>query len=300
MTDEMVSGPDLGGGYLHQLTVSPDSPTRRFTYHAQTGGADAGGPPAGPLEPFGFVHPESPCPFGGPRCWHREFEAPRAAGPQVRVSYNRMRFVLATLLEQEYSGRAPAIRGALEELAQRLGPPEEGGAHWWYIGGSTAAWLEGAKIAPRDIDLGVAPQGVPWVAEKLQEYLIEPLAHTTWARDRRMFAARAFVGSMREGARVEWGSSEDDPPDGAPFNEWSGDPRRVRTHRVSFEGRAWTVSRPEYAWVRALEKGREDPAARIREVVLALGPDLDLLQGLLDRSSLPLDSRNRLLSGLRA
>lgn len=287
----MVSGPDLGGGYLHQLTVDRHGALLRFTFHAQIGGVDASGPPLGPLDPFGFVHPPSPCQFGGPRCFHRSFELPTASEASVRLAYNRFRFVLATLLEQQYGGRAPGIESALAEIAGRLGGAPSRADRWWYVGGSTAAFLQGASVVPNDVDLGVGEAGIPWVAEQLREYLIEPLAQTEWA-GRRMFGARAFVGTMREGARTEWGLPHPGAKgDRGRFDEWSGDPLRVRTRTVSFHGMEFVVTRPEYALVRSLEKGREERAGAIRALLSSLGVDRDLLTELLARSSLAPDRR---------
>lgn len=300
VVEEMVSGPDLGGGYLHQLTVSPAPPRTRFTYHAQAGGADASGPPLGPLDPFGFAHPPTPCPFGGPRCWHRVFEAAPEAAVRVRQAYNRMRFVLATLLEQQYSGRAAAVEAALLEIVSRVGESTEAPGRWWYVGGSTAAWLLGASIVPQDIDLGTDEAGVEHLALALQDYLIEPLATTEWGAAQPVFAARAFVGTMRDGARTEWAKDRGTPARGGRFYEWSGDPERVRWRTIEFHGKRVVVTRPEYALVRALEKGKPERAEAVRVALRSLGPDRELLLDLLDHSSLSepeKDSERRSLFG---
>jgi hypothetical protein len=63
---------------------------------------------------------------------------------------------------------------------------------------------------------------------------------------------------------------------------------------ASFQGRALRVSRPEYALVRAHEKHRSADAAAIAEVVRHLGPDGELLDALLDRSTLPPPRRQEL------
>ncbi len=287
----MISGPDLGGGYLHQLTVALGGPVARFTFHAQVGGADASGPPLGPLDPFGFVHPPATCAYGGPRCWHRTFDLPAESTPSVRRAYNRLRFVLTTLLEQRYAGRAPAIDAALAEIVAHLGEADATAGRWWYVGGSTAAWLQGASLTPQDIDLGMDEACVSRVAENLKEYLVEPLAHTVWGTDRPMLAARAFVGTMREGAMVEWGVRREGERNVGRFEEWSGDPRRVRTRTVEVHGRRVVVSRLEYAFVRALEKGAVERAQAIRESLRPLGVDREFLTELLGRSSLSVNRR---------
>lgn len=286
MADEMLSGPDLGGGYLHQLTVDTMARPPRFTFHAQVGGADASGPPLGPLDAFGFVHPPLPCSFGGPRCWHRTFDTEVEQTANVRQAYNRFRFVLATLLEQRHAGRPVAVEAALVEVVTRLTDPDPAPERRWYIGGSTAAWLQGAKIAPRDIDLGNAATAVAWIAAALKDYLIEPLAQSTWGTDRRIYGARAFVGTMHEGARVEWGAPALDRPSAGRWEEWTLGADGVRTRSVEYRGRSLEVSRPEYAFVRALEKGAEANARAIRETIRSLGADGELLRELLSRSTL--------------
>lgn len=60
----------------------------------------------------------------------------------------------------------------------------------------------------------------------------------------------------------------------------------VRTRSVEYRGRSLEVSRPEYAFVRALEKGAEANARAIRETIRSLGADGELLRELLSRSTL--------------
>ncbi len=117
---QMISGPDLGAGFLHQLSVEGEADPRVFTYHAQDGGADAAGPPKGPLDVLDFVHPPAPCMYGGPRCWHRRFRLPFAELPKVRLAYNRNRFVLQAMIDQAYAGAKPDVESALAELVARV------------------------------------------------------------------------------------------------------------------------------------------------------------------------------------
>jgi hypothetical protein len=291
MTSELVSGPDLGGGYLHQLSLDRDGERTTFTYHAQDGGADANGPPKGPLDAFGSVHPPSPCMFGGPRCWHRRFLLPPSETLRVRQAYHRYRFVLQTILDQTYDPVPPRVETALEELLRRILAPLTRERIDWYVGGSTAAWLLGAEVAPADIDLGTTPLGVGRIAGLLGEYLIEPLAPTDWPAAGTVLGARAFVGTPREGTRVEW-STPLAPRPTRPFDEWSGQVSTVRLANASFRGQQIRVTRPEYALVRALEKRRARSAEAITVVVRRLGPDRELLEALLDRSTLATPERH--------
>jgi hypothetical protein len=298
VSSDLVSGPDLGAGYLHQLSRDVDGSTT-FTYHAQVGGRDASGPPLGPLDRFGFVRPLEPCMFGGPRCWHRRFLLPFEETPRVRQAYNRHRFVLETMLRQAYGGTPVAVERGLAELVARIAGPFDAEGIEWYVGGSTAVWLLGGEVMPRDIDVGTTRAGVDRLAELLKEYLIEPLAPTDWPRSGIVRGARAFVGTFHEGVRAEW-SVPIEPRERMPFEEWSGRPGVARLSTASFQGRAIRVSRPEYALVRAAENGRAQPVGAIARVVRAIGPDLELWKALLSRSELDARQRETLERVLRA
>jgi len=286
----MLSGPDLGAGYLHQLSLDREGDRTIFTFHAQEGGADANGPPKGPLDAFGYVHPTTACMFGGPNCWHRRFLLPFAETSRVRHAYNRSRFVLQTMLDQRYDGVPAAVADALNEVVGRLATPLAQDRVDWFVGGSTAAWLLGAEVTPHDIDVGTTRQGVDRVAPLLAEYLIEPLAPTDWPHAGIVRGARAFVGTFVSGARVEW-SVPIEPRPSVPFDEWSGDVPSVRRLPVQFRGHDLRVSRPEYALVRAYEKQRGADAEAIGRVVRRIGPDGELLDALLARSALPAAGR---------
>ena len=293
MTSELLSGPDLGAGYLHQLSLDRDGERTSITYHAQDGGADANGPPKGPLDVLGFVHPSNPCMFGGPRCWHRRFLLPSSDANRTRHTYNRNRFVLQTMIDQAYDHAPVAIETALSEVVRRISAPLAQDRVEWYIGGSTAAWLLGAPISPGDIDLGTTRPGVDRIAPLLAEYLIEPLAPTDWPRGGIVRGARAFVGTFQEGARVEWAVPiEPKPP--VPFAEFSGMVETVRRLPIEFHGHTIHVSRPEYALVRAAEKRRTANSHAIAEVVRTAGVDRPLLDSLLERSSLSSSVRDEL------
>ncbi len=290
MPSEMLSGPDLGAGFLHQLTTDRDGDRTTFTYHAQDGGLDANGPPKGPLDVFGYARPASPCQFGGPRCWHRRFLLPFDETARVRQCYNRSRFVLQTMVDQAYAGAEVPIERTLAEVVDRLARAPDLGASDWYVGGSTAAWLLGAELAPRDIDLGVLRPVVDRVGHALAEYLIEPVATTDWPGPGIVRGGRAFVGTFASGARVEW-SVPLDPAQDQPLAEWSGRPGAVRLTAATFRDRSLPVSRPEYALVRAAEKGSADRVRASAEVVRKLGPDRELLDMLLARSRLAPERR---------
>ena len=290
MPSEMLSGPDLGAGYLHQLSIDRDGERTTFTYHAQEGGADAAGPPKGPLDVFGYVHPGVPCQFGGPRCWHRRFLLPFAETARVRTAYNRSRFVLQTMIAQAYEGVAAEVGPALGEVVRRLAGPLAAEGVPWYLGGSAGAWLLGASVQPRDIDLGTSRAGVDRIAGLLREYLIEPVAPTDWPRSGIVHGARAFVGTFQSGARVEWAVPlEPGPP--IRWAEWGGRPEEARTLPTSFEGTELKVTRPEYALVRAWEANAPGRAAALLDLVRRLGPDRELAVALLDRSRLATGAR---------
>jgi hypothetical protein len=299
MTHEMLSGPDLGGGFLHQLSLDREGELTTFTFHAQEGGSDAGGPAKGPLDVFGFVHPATSCMFGGPRCWHRRFLLPSTEAPRVRRAYNRGRFVLDAMVAQAYAGVPAAVRPGLSEVVRRIAPVLDGEDVEWYVGGSAAAWLQGAEVVPRDLDLGTTRMGVDRIGALLGEYLIEPVAPTDWPGLGIVQAARAFVGTFKDGLRVEWavpiGRHE-----ARPLEEWSGRPGVVRLETVTYEGRPVRVSRAEYALVRAAENGDRDHVSKILAVVRRRGPDEELLENLLARSTLSATDREALEQSVRA
>ncbi|HYB78158.1 MAG TPA: hypothetical protein VEG66_00140 [Thermoplasmata archaeon] len=293
MTSELLSGPDLGAGFLHQLSLDRDGERTSVTYHAQDGGADANGPPKGPLDAFGFVHPPVPCMFGGPRCWHRRFLLPFTALARARQAYNRHRFVLQAMLDQTYDHAAVPIEAALDELLPRISDQLARDGVEWYIGGSTAARLLGARVAPHDIDLGTTRAGVDRIGTLLGEFLIEPVAPTDWPSSGIVHGARAFVGTLQDGVRVEW-AVPIEPRTPVPFDEWSGRGQTARTVEAAFHGHSVRVSRPEYALVRAHERHRTADAAAIATVVHQLGPDGALLDALLARSTLSEPRRQEL------
>jgi hypothetical protein len=292
VTSELLSGPDLGAGFLHQLSFDRDEDQTAITYHAQDGGADANGPPKGPLDAFGFVHPPNPCMFGGPRCWHRRFLLAFSDIPRARHTYNRNRFVLQAMVDQAYDRAPVAVEAALTEVVRRIAGPLAQDRIDWFVGGSAAAWLLGAKVAPGDVDLGTTRAGVDRIASLLTEFLIEPLAPTDWPRTGIVRGARAFVGTFAEGARVEW-AVPIEPRAPGEFDEWSGKIETVRLLKRSFADHEIRVSRPEYALVRAAENGRAPESEAIAAVVREMGPDHELLDALLDRASLTPSARQR-------
>ena len=282
MTSDLESGPDLGAGYLHQLSRDRDGATTTFTYHAQTGGQDANGPPRGELDVLGFVRPADPCMFGGPRCWHRRFLLPLEAAVRARAAYNRHRFVLDTQLRQAYDALPPTVDAGLQEVVARLAGPLEHDGVEWYVGGSAAAWLLGSGVLPAEIALGTTREGVDRIGELLREYLVEPVAPTDWPGRGVVHAARAFVGSFQAGVRVVWAAPLA-PREPAWADEWSGLPGVAHLETATWRGGAVRASRPEYALVAAAEHGREGTLA---EFVRRRGVDRALLEELLGRSEL--------------
>ena len=296
----MISGPDLGGGYLHQLSFEPaDGGGTTFTFHAQEGGSDAGGPPQGPLDPFGCALPPAPCMFGGPRCWHRRFLLSTSDAPRVRQAYHPRRFVLAAMLDQTYTRAPVAVNAGLEEVLARIARPLEAEGVAWFIGGSVAALLQGASVRPRDLDLGTDRVGVDRIATLLADYLIEPVAPTDWPGRGFVRGARAFVGSFAQGLRVEWAFPLESPLSGSGDrpDEFRGP---VRTERVEVGGRSIAVTRPEYALVRAAEKGDGEHRGAVLDLLRRIGPDRALLEELLAGSALSAPGRESLRTELFA
>jgi hypothetical protein len=293
---ELVSGPDLGGGYLHQLSIDRLEEGTTFTHHAQEGGQDAGGPPAGDLDVLGFVHPPLACMFGGPRCWHRRYLLPFAATPRVRFAYQRHRLVLDTMLRQALGLVEMPFDQALGELVRRIDGPLRDEGIEWYVGGSSAVRLLGGGGSPRDVDVGTTREGVARLGALLAEYLIEPVGPTEGGGGQLVLGARAFVGTPRAGARVEW-SVPLEPRAPLPHEEFVGTAGTARTCEVVIPGGySVRVSRPEYALVRAATRGREPSVEAALAAMARVGVDRDLLVVLVGRSPLPEPVRRALMA----
>jgi hypothetical protein len=279
--NEMLSGPDLGAGYLHQLTFAEKDGMGTFTYHCQVGGQDAGAPAHGPLDPLGFDRAEGMCQFGGRECWHRSFDLPRSASGSVRRAYNRFRFTLAPLLEQISGNRPRPVEATLRALIDLLAPKLLAERIEWQIGGSASAWLQGAKLAPGDIDLGSTRAGVERIGELLEEYLTEPVARTEWGMVGMVEGGRAFVGTLVEGMRVEWAAARDVASARGSRREWANQMPPGGRLRIEWEGRVVPVSAIEFSLVRSAEQGRSDRLAELSSAALARGVDTALLVALL-------------------
>ncbi|MCI4358633.1 MAG: hypothetical protein L3J99_06360 [Thermoplasmata archaeon] len=225
MDEEMVSGPDLGAGFLYQLTRNRTGPQSTFTFHAQEGGQDASGPPIGTPEPFGWARSSVMCPFGGRKCWHRTFETPDREVGGVRAAYNRTRFVMEALLAQAYRNAPVPWAVALEEWLSRVVPVLEQDNAPWCLTHSTGSAVMAASTTVSGLSMRTTPAGVRAVASAIPEYLVEPAATTEWD-GRLRFASRAFIGTLRDGVRVEWASPRDPTGSASPqiegTIEWKG------------------------------------------------------------------------------
>ena len=206
LASELISGPDLGGGWLCQLTRERDPLPEGFTFHLQEAGTDAGAPPTGSPARIGYRHPEAACMYGGRGCWHRRFELPRSELLSIRTAYNRTRFVLGPMLAQA-SGQslAPFERG-LTDLLDRVVPAfAENGTAWW-LAGEAAARLQGAPLSPSELDVLCEEPGPKRLADLFGEYLIEPNHPILDAPGRSGIEGAAFLGTLLAGIRVRWTS----------------------------------------------------------------------------------------------
>ena len=209
----MVSGPDLGAGYLYQLSYEAEPPGPSFTFHAQEGGVDAAGPPVGPLGFLGYRFPRAPCMFGGPRCFERRFLLPEGELVRVRAAYNRTRFCMAAMLGHEYeSVPVPASEG-LQELLERCDPPLRAAGLRYRLVGRAAAFLRGGAEPPPSATIEAEPAAAERIGKELEPYLTEPVADRGPEEG---FGGRAFLGTFQKGLRVEFGV----PPAGAGTPSW--------------------------------------------------------------------------------
>lgn len=281
---ELISGPDLGGGYLFQLTVERGEGRDRYIVHAQEGGLEAAAPAKGAPTEFGFSTPQGLCAFGGRECYHREYEVDEGELSRVRMTYNRTRFVLEPMFEQRFGARPIAVEAGLAEVVDRVAAAAGPERIPWFVGGSTSTWLQGIGAPPRDIDLGTDLRGVSAVAEVLADYLIEPAGRTTWPPDRELFAARAYVGTLQSGIRVEWAAALPGGSPPATADEWGWPAEEIRTVPISWNGRTVPVARLEYSLVRAVGRRDSVRARAIADPLRAGTLDLSLLDQLLERS----------------
>ncbi len=199
----MVSGPDLGAGFLWQLSVDEGGPEEPgFTYHLQDGGEDAAGPPIGPPDFLGYRHPEAACMFGGPRCWERRFLAEPAALVRVRTAYQRTRLAFAALLGHQYEDRPVPFAEEFERLLGLCDAPLRAAGLPYRIDARTAAWIAGDGPSPARLRLEVGPGGTDRLGELLERELIEPIASRGPEEG---FGGRAFLGTVKAGLLVDFG-----------------------------------------------------------------------------------------------
>jgi hypothetical protein len=290
LPSELLSGPDLGGGFLFQLTREVLPAPGTFTFHAQEGGTDAAQAPAGSPGSIGFERPATPCMYGGNGCWHLVLPLPEGERSAVRVAYNRTRFVIDPMLSQAAHVRDAPIDAAMRELLGRIVTPLRDSGIAWQIGGSAAAWLRGIDLAPGDIDLGVDEPATPRLAELIQEYLVVPnhRGPTYLGRTR----GAAFLGTLKSGMRVEWGgASTAGTPDGR-LSEWDGPGWTRRVATVTWEGFPVPVAPIEFEIVRLAERAQ---SARLDALLGSpkLGPiDRPLLAQLFAESTATPDLRS--------
>ena len=279
---ELVSGPDVGGGFLFQLTSEAAGELTRFTTHIQEGGIDGGEPTAGSPETIGFKVSERPCAIGGRHCWHREVESPTSHALRARFAYNRLRFVIGPMIRQHEPSVAVPFASGVREVARRIAAPLDAAHQAWMIGGSAAPALWGAAVEPRDLDLSTTREGVEVIAEALGEYLIEPPGRSRWGPGAARWGARAFVGTFKDGLRVEWAEAT---PDGdaapGPGAEWS---EGVLSQALRTPLDEWLVpvAAPEFGLVKSLLRADDSRTAAILELTRTRGLDRRLVDRLVD------------------
>jgi hypothetical protein len=257
-----------------------------FTFHLQDAGSDASEHPAGSPALLGYVHPDSPCMYGGRECWHLELALPESARNAVRVAYNRTRFVIGPMLAQAAGTRPSPIEPAVRELIERLTPAFAEADLPWQIGGSGAAFLRGAPLAVKDLDLGIPEEGLPHVAAALEEYLVEPNHPITSAGGSRTRGA-AFLGTLKTGVRIEWWGARRELPPGVPESEWEGPGWPDRRAMIEWNGLTIPVAPIEFEIVRLAERGDLARLRAVRGTYIQTRREPSLLHGLLANAQLP-------------
>jgi hypothetical protein len=201
---QLVSGPDVGGGYLLQLSQDREPELPGFTYHLQEGGLDAAAPPADSVEWLGFERSARSCMFGGNRCWERHFPAGTEPSSAVRNRYNRFRFVLGPLLEQR-AGRKPVPLGSgLRSLIERIAGPMEADRIPWWISGDAAGWVRGGSSHPEALDLTTTEEGSRRLAILLADSELWPTVRVERPGRTTRWEGAAFLGTFVDGVLVRW------------------------------------------------------------------------------------------------
>ncbi|HEV2316047.1 MAG TPA: hypothetical protein VGV89_00520 [Thermoplasmata archaeon] len=297
LSSELLSGPDLGGGFLFQLSRDRAPLAEGFTFHVQEAGTDAGEKPAGSPELLGFEHPAEACMYGGPQCWHKRFAVGESSGARVRVAYNRTRFVIAPLLRQAGHIAPAPIEAGLKELLTKIAHPLEVGGVPWQIGGSAGAWIRGVALEPADIDLCVTTEDVHALEELLEEFLIEPNHPVPNESGDEVIRGAAFVGTFQAGIRVEWGAAHEKARHGAAATEWGpGWVFRVQKERW---GKFEVPLAPlEFELIRVAQKGEIERLDLLIDRMAEVEPDSPLLAAILPTAQLPPEIEERIRGAL--
>jgi hypothetical protein len=297
MQREMLSGPDLGAGFLFQLSLDRDSDRSSFTYHAQIGGPDASGPPKGSPEPLGWARSDAMCMFGGRLCWHREFELGAKETAIVRGAYNRTRLVMAGRIDQSLGEAEVPFETGLSEWLDRTVPILAARSSSWMIGGAAALRLHGVDVPVDRIAVHTDAGAVEALAGGIREYLIEPAARTRWgATD--VVGARAFVGTPASGVTVEWSVPAGRPAGGFAVSEAAWLQTATTLPKVPWRGRSVPVAPLELGLGWAALSGTEPI---LEAVVRAIDPariDRELLTRVVRTPSWTEDVRARVVAQL--
>ncbi|MHB8351441.1 MAG: hypothetical protein ACYDFT_01920 [Thermoplasmata archaeon] len=293
----LLSGPDLGGGFLFQLTREGTS--GRFTFHLQDAGTDAAGEPPGSPELLGYAHPAEACMYGGPGCWQRSFLLPESAQLRVRAAYNRTRFVIGPMLQQA-GGRAPTpiAEGMRETLGLIAGPLAEASIPW-LLAGSAVAWVRGVpRSQPRELLVITTPDGVRRLGELLEAYLVEPV-HPVGSEGPQppLEEAAAFVGTFAHGLRVEW-TARPDARHGLPAG-WSNSEWSARRQKATWESFEVPLAPLELELLRTVRPGGTETIDGLLDHMARTGWDPELLDELLATSELDPEVTGRIRARLR-
>jgi|GEM_PF-466090 len=295
---DLVSGPDVGGGYLFQLTVEHRGELDAFTVHAQEGGLDGADRATGSPALAGFSAATRACPIGGRYCWHRERLCPPATAMRVRFAYNRLRFVVGPLVAQRTGRTAVPFDATMREVVRRIVPSLASAGAPWVVGGSAAAALQGAAVTPGDIDLATTGPGVDLIAEALGEYLIDAVGTDPGEPAPNRRSARAFVGTFADGAVVEWGEFAPEGADGVLEGEWRASVAAMG-RSVDWGGSSVPVVPIEFAIAKAALR-RPDRLPALLAAARAGGIDRDRLERLLVAGGTGPRVRRAIVEGLGA
>ena len=222
---------------------------------------------------------------------------PRAGKPPPP----RFRFVLETMISQASEELPSRSNRERSRSSSELPPRSRTKGFERYVGGSVAAWLQGAAVHPRDLDLGTTRAGTsgPRLGSA-RRVSLSNLSLPLIGRPRASSGARERSwGPSRQGSGRAVGASGAGESLARSRNGAAGRGCAARDRHVPGTRSAPVASMD--ALVRAAEKGRAQSGVSLLQLIRERGADRVLtLDTLLGRSTLSDEERAKLVAATSA